>query len=143
MMSDAELDRLVERRERYDADGTCRTCGGYGYISQTPCPECNNGARYFVISPSESLELLELALFQRRLLADMAEDGKAVALMKALREENEVLKERVDVLAEARDRLGESLRLAASARAKAETEASAVRLREYRRRHGGGVNVFE
>ncbi len=106
MMSEAGLDAILKRRELFDAEGKCLACKGKCYfLSNGPydqraqCKECR-GDGYFEIRSDESCGILALAEFQRRVLRDMADDGKAVAVMEQLRAENEAIKGLVDFLAE-------------------------------------------
>jgi hypothetical protein len=101
MTDDAALDALLAMRELFDGGRRCKACKGYAYAGRTACPDCR-GEGHFRPEGDVADALLALAAFQRRLLADMADDGKAVAVMRQLREENEFLKERVDLFAESK-----------------------------------------
>jgi hypothetical protein len=105
MTDDAALDALLALRELFDGGRRCKACKGVGYVGKfrerTACPDCR-GEGHFRPEGDVADALLALAAFQRRLLADMADDGRAVAVMRRLREENEFLKERVDLFAESK-----------------------------------------
>ncbi len=91
MMDDATLDALLKSRERFNAQGRCDVCAGEGRLGgdmHRPGPRtCNHcgGEGWFRLESDSSCALLALAAFQRGVIRDMAEEGRAAAKVMELK----------------------------------------------------------
>lgn len=94
-MTNAELDTMILARNRFDAVGLCRACGGN--VTERRCRDCTvcMGDGGFVMGEREAVRLIDHAEALRGIVGDLCEESVAVRELVRLRSAMEELAARI------------------------------------------------
>lgn len=89
MMTEVRLLELAAVRDGFDAAGRCKACKGRGVVRPEGCrydESCDPcGGNGWLVFWDDTAALLDLALFQHRLVCDLADEGRAAGRLAAFR----------------------------------------------------------